>query len=76
MKCPECRTELPDGANFCLKCGKELTVNEESPKQSPIPDAERKRVTALFSDLSDYTAMTEKLDPEEVKEITSSILTV
>jgi class 3 adenylate cyclase/tetratricopeptide (TPR) repeat protein len=30
-------------------------------------------VTVLFSDLSGYTAMSEKLDPEEVKEITSRI---
>ena len=73
MKCPECRTELPDGANFCFKCGQELTVYAESSKQISIPEAERKRVTALFSDLSGYTAMTEKLDPEEVKEITSRI---
>ncbi|MCP4296104.1 MAG: AAA family ATPase, partial [Proteobacteria bacterium] len=34
---------------------------------------ERKHVTALFSDLSGYTAMTEILDPEEVKDITSRI---
>ena len=34
---------------------------------------ERKHVTVLFSDLSGYTAMSEKLDPEEVKEITSRI---
>ncbi|MCF8130885.1 MAG: AAA family ATPase [Deltaproteobacteria bacterium] len=30
-------------------------------------------MTVLFSDLSGYTAMSEKLDPEEVKEITSRI---
>ena len=30
-------------------------------------------VTALFSDLSGYTAMSEILDPEEVKEITGKI---
>jgi hypothetical protein len=30
-------------------------------------------VTALFSDLSGYTAMSERLDPEEVKEITGKI---
>jgi class 3 adenylate cyclase/tetratricopeptide (TPR) repeat protein len=30
-------------------------------------------VTVLFSDLSGYTAMSEKLDPEDVKEITSRI---
>ncbi len=36
-------------------------------------DGERKYVTALFSDMSGYTAMSEKLDPEEVKETTSII---
>ena len=34
---------------------------------------ERKHVTVLFSDLTGYTAMSEKLDPEEVKDITSRI---
>ena len=38
--------------------------------QSP---GERKHVTVLFSDLTGYTTMSEKLDPEEVKEITSRI---
>jgi class 3 adenylate cyclase len=37
------------------------------------PDSERKCVTVMFSDLTGYTEMSEKLDPEEVKEITSSI---
>ena len=32
---------------------------------------ERKHVSVLFSDLTGYTSMSEKLDPEEVKEITS-----
>ncbi len=36
-------------------------------------EGERKNVTVLFSDLTGYTAMSEKLDPEEVKEITSRI---
>jgi len=34
---------------------------------------ERKHVTVLFSDLSGYTAMSEKLDPEELKEIMSRV---
>jgi class 3 adenylate cyclase/tetratricopeptide (TPR) repeat protein len=34
---------------------------------------ERKHVTVLFSDLTGYTAMSEKLDPEEIKELTSQI---
>lgn len=41
-------------------------------KESPL-DGERKQVTVLFSDLSGYTALSEKLDPEELKEITIRI---
>jgi class 3 adenylate cyclase/tetratricopeptide (TPR) repeat protein len=36
-------------------------------------EGERKQATVLFSDLSGYTTMTEKLDPEEVKEIMGRI---
>jgi len=39
---------------------------------SPV-EGERKHVTVLFSDMSGYTAMSERLDPEDVKEITSRI---
>jgi len=46
----------------------------EIPTGNIEPSAgERKHVTVLFSDLTGYTAMSEKLDPEEVKEITSRI---
>jgi class 3 adenylate cyclase/tetratricopeptide (TPR) repeat protein len=55
----------------------------EFPHEEPLSEAvltpsgtiegERKYVTALFSDISGYTAMSERLDPEEVKEITSRI---
>ena len=73
MKCSECQAELSDGANFCIRCGQELSLKKKLPMSSLLPHAERKRVTALFSDLSGYTAITEMLDPEEVKEITSII---
>jgi len=36
-------------------------------------ESERKYVTVMFSDLSGYTAMSEKLDPEEVKDILNRI---
>jgi class 3 adenylate cyclase/tetratricopeptide (TPR) repeat protein len=73
MKCPKCSSELPDEANFCLKCGQALSASKQHLRPSLIPEAERKRITALFSDLTGYTVMTERLDPEEVKEITSRI---
>ncbi len=46
----------------------------EKPNREISPSVgERKHVTVLFSDLYGYTAMAEKLDPEEVKEITSQL---
>jgi len=49
-----------------------LQVEEEEQVYAPI-EGERKHVTVLFSDLTGYTAMSEKLDPEELKEIMSQI---
>jgi len=48
------------------------STKKSSSDVAPI-EGERKHVTVLFSDLTGYTAMSEKLDPEEVKEITSQI---
>jgi len=48
-------------------------LNDQILAQSDRIEGERKHVTVLFSDLSGYTAMSEKLDPEEVKEITTRI---
>ncbi len=73
MNCPKCQTENPTNAKFCNECGVALNDSSLSSHCIPIREAERKRITALFSDLSGYTAMTTKLDPEEVKEITSRI---
>ncbi len=80
MRCPKCQTELPDTAKFCLECGANVRVASFGFELPPGPRSEqlisqpeRKHVTALFCDLAGYTAITEKLDPEIVKEITSRI---
>jgi predicted ATPase/class 3 adenylate cyclase len=71
--CPNCKSaNLPTG-KFCGDCGYKLEQPSETPKQIPPSDSERKHVTVIFSDMSGYTAMTEKLDPEEVKEIMGKI---
>ncbi|MGD9288985.1 MAG: adenylate/guanylate cyclase domain-containing protein [Desulfobacterales bacterium] len=49
------------------------TIDKTSSNDISYSTGERKHVTVLFSDLTGYTAMSEKLDPEEVKEITSRI---
>ena len=82
MKCRKCQFENPAGMKFCGECGTTLHFTGTGPEPKPeqtitrlTPEPERKHVTALFSDLTGYTAMTEKLDPEQVKEITGRIFT-
>jgi class 3 adenylate cyclase/tetratricopeptide (TPR) repeat protein len=74
LKCPKCHEIFPTEAVFCDECGHRLMESAE-PREAPgrESEGERKYVTVLFSDLSGYTAMAEKLDPEEVKEIMSRI---
>lgn len=80
MKCPECGKANPPGSKYCNQCGAGLQgscrdIEPHTEKTTPrlTPEAERKHVTALFSDLTGYTSMAEKLDPEQVKEITGRI---
>ena len=73
MKCPRCQIENREEARFCDSCGQKLDAPSIKTKSIPTTDSERKHVTVLFSDMSGYTAMTEKLDPEEVKEITGRV---
>jgi class 3 adenylate cyclase/tetratricopeptide (TPR) repeat protein len=85
IQCPDCKKSLPPRAKFCDACGRDLRQSQKTesqiPESAPAKGApppkpiasERKHVTALFSDISGYTAMSERLDPEEVKEITASI---
>ena len=72
LLCPKCRFENAPGDKFCGECGHPL---EEAvvERMEPSIEGERKQVTVLFSDLSGYTAMSEKLDPEEVKNLMSRI---
>jgi class 3 adenylate cyclase/tetratricopeptide (TPR) repeat protein len=77
--CGECGYDLsksPETAS--LKESEHDTQIPDLPSEETVPaeiaaEGERKHVTVLFSDLTGYTAMSEKLDPEEVKEITSKI---
>jgi len=84
--CPQCNFSNPPGFKFCGECGYDLRRPEQAPPRDgsePVADGilttsggiegERKYVSVLFSDMSGYTAMSERLDPEEVKEITSRI---
>lgn len=74
MQCPECMAVNRAKANFCDNCGYSLHPSKKEeilPTSDITLDGERKHVTVLFSDLTGYTEMSEKLDPEEVKTITT-----
>src|ERR1700694_3414923 len=61
ITCPKCATEMPIGFSFCGKCGARLLA------LAPV-GGEIKQVTVLFADISGFTALAERLDPEELHE--------
>jgi class 3 adenylate cyclase len=73
MKCPGCGFENPEDHRFCGKFAHDLKGDQPTTILHPALNAERRYVTALFLGLSGYTSMASKLDPEEVKEITSRV---
>jgi class 3 adenylate cyclase/ribosomal protein L40E len=70
--CPGCGTGNPPTNKFCHQCGQALSVSSPLPDVAepspavPTDAGERRQATIVFSDLSGYTAMNERLDPEEV----------
>ena len=73
MECPECRVEVPENSKFCNECGHLLDDIPSSRSTNLSKKSERKHVTIMFSDLSGYTAMNERLDPEDVQGIMSHV---
>ena len=69
MQCPECGCDNRQQARFCDACGCKLADLVVKAAPSHATAGERKHATVMFSDLSGYTALSERLDPEEVKEL-------
>src|SRR5918994_1778921 len=72
MSCAACGTENPADAQFCMACGARLerrcgNCGGPAPPELERPPEERRQVTVLFADLSGYTAVAERMDPEAVK---------
>ncbi|MCU1590323.1 MAG: adenylate/guanylate cyclase, partial [Frankiales bacterium] len=68
MTCPACGTPTVPGARFCFACGTPLAGAQ------PELESERRVVTVLFGDLSDFTSWSEDLDPERVGVVTDRVL--
>jgi class 3 adenylate cyclase len=78
MCCPSCGAANRAGARFCSNCGKTLATgnSETNPKPAtaaPISrttaPAERRQLTVMFCDLVGSTALSSRLDPEDMREI-------
>ncbi|MGQ0568466.1 MAG: AAA family ATPase, partial [Armatimonadota bacterium] len=69
--CPECGAQVADGAKFCSNCGIPLgspTRQGEDPSPALAAEA-RKIITVVFADLVGSTSLTERLDPEEARDV-------
>jgi class 3 adenylate cyclase/tetratricopeptide (TPR) repeat protein len=65
--CAACGAPNGAEARFCSACGASLA------RDPPVPT--RKMVTILFSDLTDFTPLTEQLDPESLHEVMARYFT-
>jgi class 3 adenylate cyclase/tetratricopeptide (TPR) repeat protein len=78
-RCPSCGSANPAGAKFCLECGQKLAAAQPKPpptitSTAPPPSrsegsAERRQLTVMFVDLVGSTALSARLDPEDMREI-------
>jgi class 3 adenylate cyclase/tetratricopeptide (TPR) repeat protein len=59
--CRECRAPVQSGARFCAGCGR--------PIGSGPPESERRHLTLLFCDLAESTALSQRLDPEDLHDL-------
>ncbi len=78
-RCLNCGTENPPEAKFCIECGTALAGAPAPARPAPAPTAEalpeeRRKATVLFADLSGYTAVAERIDPERVKSMVDRAL--
>jgi class 3 adenylate cyclase len=70
MRCSRCGAENPARAKFCSECGSPLTAAaaETATPVAGSATAERRQMTCLFCDLVSSVALSERLDPEELRE--------
>ena len=81
LNCPECGAPNSPSTKFCGECGNGLVVatavvvtpEPGTVERHEIAEAstERRLVSVLFADLVDFTARSERRDPEEVRDFLS-----
>jgi class 3 adenylate cyclase/predicted ATPase len=84
IACPACGFANDAGDEFCGGCGGRLTagnrdldiagqrgagIQAERRQPRPAYEAERRQLTVMFCDLVDSTALSARLDPEQLREV-------
>jgi hypothetical protein len=77
VTCSRCGFESPSGLAFCGSCGTPLADQNSAFQPVPVgklPEksedhAERRQLTVMFCDLVGSTALSEQLDPEDLREV-------
>ena len=73
--CPSCGTPADAGRKFCGECGtraRRVRPGDRAHRRfGRHPVAERRLVSVLFADLVGFTTLSERRDPEEVRELLS-----
>lgn len=77
--CPQCASANPTGFKFCGQCGAALApvAPQGDAASRPLPpralegtdEAERRQLTVMFCDLVGSTALSDTLDPEELRDV-------
>jgi class 3 adenylate cyclase/tetratricopeptide (TPR) repeat protein len=83
-KCPLCNAIIPAGNKFCSECGANLSLsvpeapstgpNDENSARPTFNKGERRHITVLFSDLSNYVVLSENHDPEDVQRLMTKVI--
>ena len=82
-RCPSCGIAHPASAKFCAECGHKLPVTgidkvvglapeTAATQPSQVGSAERRQLTIMFCDLVGSTALSARLDPEDMRETMSA----
>jgi class 3 adenylate cyclase len=69
QSCAACGADNPPGFRFCGACGAPCAPNSQPPSSGSAEnvEGERRWVTVMFADLSGFTALSERSDPEEIR---------
>ena len=75
-RCGRCSADAPGDARFCPQCGNALDRPDDTSARataagrSPVAsDAERRQLTVMFCDLVGSTALSGRVDPEDLRQV-------